>query len=186
MLQEKREIRKRYKIAREQMTQQQVEALSERICKHIISSSIFQSEEYICVYYPLGNEADVRQVAEAAWEMRKRVAFPKVFGDVMRYFEISDFSQLHPGTFGVMEPEEMRPVTWDHALILTPGVAFDKRGNRMGFGKGYYDKYLAKFPECITVGVSYELQLAEEIPVEVTDIPLDYMVTETGMWKTEA
>lgn len=183
---EKREIRKKYKTARHQMEQRQVSALSQEICKHIIESSIFQSAGHIFAYYPLGNEADVRPVVKAAWRMGKHVAFPKVFGDVMRYFEISDFSQLHPGTFGVMEPEETCPVDWNHALVLTPGVAFDQKGNRMGFGKGYYDKYLAKFPECITIGVSYGLQLAEQIPVEVTDIPLDYMVTETGMWKTEA
>lgn len=186
MIAKKREIRKKYKTARNQMNEQQVSVLSEKICKYVMESDIFQCAEYILAYYPLGNEADVRRIVETAWEMGKHVAFPKVFGDSMAYFETRDFSELHPGTFGVMEPEETKEVSWEQALILTPGVAFDRNGNRMGFGKGYYDKYLSGYPECVTIGVAYDMQMAEEIPVEETDVPLDFMVTELGMWKTKS
>lgn len=182
---EKSGIRKKYKALRGQMDSRRVSVLSGEISKHIMESGIFQSAEYMYAYYPLGNEADVRPVVEAALEMGKHVAFPKVSGEVMDFFEIRDFSRLHPGAFGIMEPEGDCPVYWCHALVLTPGIAFDKNGNRMGYGKGYYDRYLAEYPECVTVGVAYGLQLTPRLPAEETDVPLDYIATESGVWKIE-
>lgn len=181
----KKEIRKKYKTMRDQMDQREVRTLSERICEHIINLDDFSKAEYIYAYYPLGNEADIRAAVEEAWRLGKRVAFPKVFGDEMRFFEIDDFSHLHPGTFGVMEPEENQPADWQQVLILVPGVAFDMTGNRMGFGKGYYDRYLEQMPEAVTVGIAYGLQIAEYIPTEPTDVRLNYVVTEEDIRKID-
>lgn len=177
---EKQELRREFKKRRVDMTAEEVSSLSEKICAHILRDPLFMEAEYILAYHPLGNEADIRQVVKEAWKQKKHVAFPKVFGDEMRFFEVESFAQLHPGCFGVMEPEETHPAEWENALMLTPGVAFDRNGGRMGFGKGYYDRYLSKYPECTTLGVSYELQVAEQIPTEPLDVPLAYLVTEKG------
>lgn len=174
----KKEIRKKYRALRDQMDPASVLALSARICENIRSLEAFQNADYIYAYYPLGNEADIRPVIEEAWRLGKKTAFPKVFGDDMRFFQIDDFSHLHPGTFGVMEPEEDHPVNWKDVLVLVPGVAFDLKGNRMGFGKGYYDRYLKELPGAVTVGVAYGLQIADCIPTEDTDIRLDVIVTD--------
>lgn len=182
---EKSVIRRQKKRARDQMLPEQVSRLSEQICAQVTASAEFAQASCIFAYFPLGNEADVRPVVREAWRRGKRVAFPKVFGEAMAFFEIRDFSQLHPGTFGVMEPEETFPAEWEDGLMLVPGVAFDRRGSRMGFGRGYYDRYLAAHPGCIRMGIAYELQVADEIPVEQTDIPLDILVTETGVHKAE-
>ena len=182
---EKKEIRKQYKMLRNKMSEMEVKEKSDRICQNIISSNLFQQAERILAYAPLGNEVDIRPVIEEGWRQNKRIAFPKVFGDTMKYFEISDFSKLEEGTFHVMEPKEDYPVDWEEALVLVPGVAFDRQGNRMGYGKGYYDRFFKGKTDCVKVGVAYELQVANHLPTEENDLPMEYLVTEKGVWKRQ-
>ncbi len=138
---------------------------------------------------------------EAAWQQGKRVAFPKVFGEEMRFFEVTDFAQLEAGAFGIMEPSEAagaEPVDWrvpenrcggkgsdtsaGALLVLVPGVAFDHSGHRLGFGKGYYDRHFAACGnEATLLGVAYAFQIAEALPVEPHDLRVHYFVTEEGL-----
>ena len=175
---EKKEIRKQYKMLRNKMSEMEVKEKSDRICQNIISSNLFQQAEKMLVYAPLGNEVDICPVMEEGWRQQKRIAFPKVFGETMRYFEISSFSQLEEGTFHVMEPVETNPIDWEEALVLVPGVAFDRQGSRMGYGKGYYDRFFEGKTDCVKVGVAYELQVADQLPTEENDLPMEYLVTE--------
>lgn len=164
------------------MSPEEVNRLSGQICRNLLESSLFSEAQYIYAYYPLGNEADICPVLDEAWKSGKRVAFPKVFGETMRFFEVKSFDHLSPGTFGVMEPEEGCPVDWENPLVFTPGVAFDRNGNRMGYGKGYYDRYFGSRPGAVMLGVAYELQVTEKIPVGVYDRVLDGVVTENGVF----
>ena len=182
---EKKEIRKKYKMLRNKMSEMEVKEKSDRICQNIISSNLFQQAEKMLVYAPLGNEVDICPVMEEGWRQQKRIAFPKVFGETMRYFEISSFSQLEEGTFHVMEPVETNPIDWEEALVLVPGVAFDRQGSRMGYGKGYYDRFFEGKTDCVKVGVAYELQVADQLPTEENDLPMEYLVTEKGVWKRQ-
>lgn len=100
----------------------------------------------------------------------------------MNYFEVGDFSELEEGAFHVMEPQESRPADWEDALVLVPGVAFDRKKNRMGYGKGYYDRYFAGKTDCVRLGIAYELQVAEQLPTEENDLPMEYLVTEKSLW----
>ncbi len=186
---EKQNVRDYYKQLRNKMSQGQVETLSLKICEHLIASDLFMQAVYLYAYAPLGNEVDVKPVVEAAWQQGKRVAFPKVFGEEMRYFEVTDFSQLKEGTFHVMEPEETfgaAPVNWRGErglLVLVPGVAFDRQGNRMGYGKGYYDRHFADFDKSYDeglLGVAYELQVTDCLPAESFDLRLYDIITEYG------
>ncbi|MCD7922446.1 MAG: 5-formyltetrahydrofolate cyclo-ligase [Clostridiales bacterium] len=178
---EKKDVRRLYRERRNRMTSDQTAVLSAQICENILNSQLFASVRFLYAYYPLGNEADIRAVVREAWRCGKRVAFPKVFGDEMRYFEVSGFDQFSAGTFGVMEPWENRPVDWRsgmETLVLTPGVAFDFYGNRMGFGKGYYDRHFSAEHDCLMLGVAYGLQMAKRLPVGEFDVPLSLIVTE--------
>lgn len=172
-------------MLRNGMSEIEVKEKSDRICQNIISSNLFQQAEKILAYAPLGNEVDIRSVIEEGWRQQKRIAFPKVFGETMRYFEISSFSELEEGTFHVMEPVETNPIDWEEALVLVPGVAFDFQGNRMGYGKGYYDRFLEGKPDCKKLGVAYEVQVADQLPREENDLPMEYLVTEKGVWKRQ-
>lgn len=182
---EKKEFRDQYKNLRNHMPPEQVQDLSQRICRGILESNVYRKAERIYAYYPLGNEADIRPVIADAWAQGKRVALPRVNGREMSYFEIHDFSELKSGAFGVMEPDPERKessVEWPRALVLTPGVAFDRSGNRMGYGGGYYDRYFGHRKDCTMLGVAYELQIAEKIPVGEYDRAMDGIVTEQGIF----
>ncbi len=217
---EKNELRNIYKTRRNGMSRHDTAPLSARICAALIGSDLFLDAAYLYAYYPLGSEADVRLIAQTAWQEGKHVAFPKVCGEKMRYFEVTDFGQLAEGTFGVMEPVEEAgavPVDWrvesaaSPLLVLVPGIAFDMAGNRMGYGKGYYDRH---FADCagpqstsdaagrgkadsadtasrngtdaavILVGVAYASQVAERrLPAEAHDLVVSYLVTEEGIFR---
>ncbi len=180
----KKELRKHYLTLRNALLPSQVESLSSQICTHILHSPLFAQATTILAYHPLGNEVDIRPVIEAAWRQKKEVAFPKVLGEEMDFFVVTDFSQLQQGAFGVMEPVAgcaRLSAAQKDILVLTPGVAFDKKGNRLGFGKGYYDKYFAERKAWARLGISYSLQAAEALPADPYDLPLPFLVTEEGM-----
>lgn len=178
----KKEIREIYQSLRNQMAPGQVRSLSAGICEIIKNSEYYQNARRIYAYCPIGNEADIRPIISDAWKRGKKVAFPKVFGKEMRYFQVRDFSELRVGTFGVPEPPEDILADWPDALVLVPGVAFDRDGNRMGYGGGYYDRYFARKTSQILLGVACELQIAKSIPAEETDRRMDAVATETGIF----
>ena len=179
---DKKETRKKYIRLRNEMPHQEVKSLSEDICRNIAESDVFKEAEYIYAYYPLGNEVDVRLLVEKAWGMGKRVSFPRTKGEDMDFFEADSFDDFEEGNFHVMEPKGDNPVNWEKALVIVPGVAFDKRGNRMGYGKGYYDHFLENHKDVITMAASYELQIMYEVPTESHDVPLDYVATEKRIY----
>ena len=99
----------------------------------------------------------------------------------MEFYEISDFSQLEEGCFHVMEPVESCGESVVPELILIPGVVFDGQGNRAGYGKGFYDRYLTAHPECVRAGIAYRMQVTGQIPAEPQDVRMQYLVTEHGI-----
>ncbi len=178
---EKEAIRKQYKQLRDGLSKQQVEEWSAQIAQQLLSCAAFREADYVYAYYPLGNEADVRLAVTEAFAQGKRVAFPKVFHETMQYFEVTSLSQFEKGSFCIMEPIEDHPVDWreeESLLVLTPGVAFDKSGNRLGFGKGYYDRHFADVAKITMAGIGYSLQFAEQLPADPRDVPLQILISE--------
>ena len=99
---------------------------------------------------------------------------PKVFGDEMKFIYFSDFTRVEKGYAGIPEPVDDGPVAQDPtALVLMPGLAFTTDGKRMGYGGGFYDKFLAAEPEHPTVALCYAFQMVEDLPTEEYDIPVD-------------
>lgn len=207
--QTKNNIRREFLQKRNRLTARQVEEWSRKICEHLLCREIFLKAETICFYYPLGNEVNLLRTAEEALRMGKQVAFPKTEGDRMWFCPVKNLSDFKEGNFHVMEPVGGEQLVDNPILILVPGVVFDRRKNRMGYGKGFYDRYLAEIskeqyniPEgsrdrkralnaiqscenrnpVVTMGIAYECQLAETIPTEETDIPMDYILTEHGLY----
>ena len=175
---QKVQIRSEYKKIRNSLTAGQVKEWSDIIISHLISSELFQQAEEIYFYYPLCNEVNLLPAAARALKLGKRVGFPRTEGEVIRFYQVKDLSDFKEGCFHVMEPVSVRALTAERPLILTPGLVFDDKKNRMGYGKGYYDRYFATFPEAVKVGIAYELQIARSIPVDEYDIAMDYILTE--------
>lgn len=178
----KKQIRKEYKQKRNSLTAEQVRAWSDCICNRLTESDLFHQANEIFFYYPLGNEANLLKAAQIALELGKAIAFPRTEGDVMHFYQVTDLNEFKVGSFQVMEPVSDRVLITKKPLILTPGLVFDKKKNRMGYGKGYYDRFIAEYPNAVTIGIAYEMQLAKKIVAEVHDIPMNYILTEKRMW----
>ena len=175
-------VREQAKQIRRQMTAQEAAEGSERIVGYIIESALFQKNVHILGYYPLGKEASVLRVAEEALRQGKQVAFPKVAGADMVFVQVTDLKQFREGAFHIMEPVGGTIVTWEEGLALTPGLAFDRSGARMGHGKGYYDRYFASYPRLIRAGVAFDNQIFDRIPSEAYDMDMQYVCTPEGIW----
>ena len=108
----------------------------------------------------------------------KEIAVPKVQGLDMIFYKLTDFAQLAPGYYGIPEPVSGEIVQWEDALMIMPGVAFDRQNHRVGYGGGFYDRYLEKHPRVKRVAAAFEFQLLPQVPTEPTDISPEIVVTE--------
>lgn len=178
-------IRRQKKAARDALTVQERMVRSHAVCEALWRHPLLRVAQKICCYAPVGSEADIWELLDRFWIVGKRLAFPRICADregEMEFFEASGRQELTKGAFRVPEPiaDGRAPVDWSGALILVPGVAFDTSGMRCGYGKGYYDRYFAKHPQLVRVGVAFECQLSEELSAccEETDARLDYVQTE--------
>ena len=158
----------------------------------------YQNAELLLFYVSYRSEADTRQLMKEALEAGRNVAVPKVMGTDMVFYRLMDFSQLVEGYKGILEPDtecceaitegngtgvsqmqtQTVPVFPQHTLLLVPGCAFDEKGGRMGYGGGFYDRFMEKYPDVLKVALAYEEQLVEEVPREAHDKPVDVIVTE--------
>ncbi len=144
---------------------QQVEALA-----------AFRQAKVVALFSALPDEPDTREVL-ARWSESKVLLVPRVEGEVMHFFRY-DVSKMCDGAFGILEPQQEEVVSPTQIdLMIVPGVAFTSEGDRMGRGKGFYDKYLVQLrPDAIRVGVCYAHQLVEKLPTEPHDVRLDCVV----------
>ena len=116
-------------------------------------------------------------ILEKALADGKRVAVPKVYGEEMKFIYLNDLSRVAAGYAGIPEPIADGPVAEDEtALVLMPGLAFDPQGHRIGYGGGFYDKFLSREPGHKTVALCYEFQLVERLETEEFDIPVDVVI----------
>ena len=156
--------------------------LSKDICAHILNSDRYKNYSLIYGYMAVRGEADISPVLKKALSDGKRVALPKCMDKCgkMSFFEIKSFDDLTKGPFGISEPKPSHLLEEDEdSLMLVPGVAFDiKSGRRIGYGAGYYDRYLKDHHPCVKMGVSYELTVFDIPDTDITDISMDMIVTE--------
>ena len=125
------------------------------------------------------SEVDTIPMIRRALASGKKVVLPRVKGKELEFFEIKDADKdLSPGAWGIPEPVESREIDLAEIdLIITPGAAFDERGNRLGYGAGFYDKILP-FYNGMTVALAFELQIVSKVPAEAHDVPVKKIVTE--------
>ena len=145
-MEEKRLIRKQIFAVRKQCTDQQIEDWSRRLTKQVLKLPQFLQADRIMAYADYNHEVMTRFIIEEAWKAGKEVAVPKVVGKDMIFYRLTDFSQLAPGYFGIPEPVGSEAVDWEDALMIMPGVAFDRENHRVGYGGGFYDRFLEKHP----------------------------------------
>ncbi len=186
----KRVWRRRLRAARARLAASARQAADRRICAYLIELAAASGVRRAAVYAPLGAEADPTAFVTHLLGAGGLVAYPRVTGPgEMELVAVSDLCQLTPRFKGIREPlpelPALAPTQLD--LIVVPGVGFDRRGNRLGQGMGFYDRLLSD-PAlgAQKVGIGYAAQLVGRIPVDAHDVPLDAVVTERGVIRPDA
>lgn len=157
------------------------------------SSEWYEKSECVLVYSAIRSEVDLGAFCARAWRDGKRLYFPRVSGADMEFYRTDSPKQLVRGHFSVMEPRGDNADSFERERrhpqavpVLVPGVAFSKNGGRIGYGGGYYDRYLKEHPRLVPIGVCFESQLSDrtERSMEEHDIRMGEIVTELGIYRT--
>ena len=158
---------------------------SHAACSAVVESEEFDRARTIALYRAMPGEVLTDEIFEAARRRGMAALYPKVEGDgVLSFRDIDRLDQMKPGAWEILEPPPTAPVRplSETDLVIVPGVAFDRRGRRLGQGGGYYDKMLHQMrPASVRMGIAYELQVVDEIPHEPHDEMMDCLATESGI-----
>ena len=171
---DKTALRKQIREKKRAMTEAEIRDASVRLGELFVASEAYRQAKSIYGYLPYNQEVRTVPMLEQALRDGKRVAVPKCYGDEMRFIWMEDLSKVEKGYAGIPEPVEDGPVADDEtALVLMPGLAFDPEGHRIGYGGGFYDRFLAKEPDHPTLALCYAFQMLPKLETEEFDIPVD-------------
>lgn len=172
---------------------------SEEICKNILSWEIYKKAKTILFYMPLKSEPNIFKVIEDSFYQKKECYIPKITDEItMNFFllekEKSILEQVESGFYGILEPKENLPLLQikdlqkkDDILIFVPAMAFDKDKNRIGKGKGFYDRFLSKIFENSKVnitlaGISFDCFIFDKIPTEKNDMKVNFIISDCKIY----
>lgn len=177
---DKKALRREIGEKKRALSAAEIESRSAVLAEKLYNTPQYRACKSLYAYLSFNQEVRTDPIIRRAWADGKRVAVPKVIGDEMVFIWIDSFDNLTPqGAFNITEPIENGPVAEDGtALVLMPGLAFDPAGHRVGYGGGYYDRYLSARPGHPTVALCYDFQLYERLDVEAFDIPVDAVITD--------
>ncbi len=169
-----------------ELNKEEIDKKSLSICSNLISHPLFLSSYNIAIYSAVNNEVDINEINKIAISLNKNVHYPRVSGEIIQFHKIDDLNQLVKGKFGILEPLENIKITpLDQIdLFVLPGICFDKSGNRIGYGYGYYDKSLENISHTKKIGLAYSFQVVEALKSDTRDKPVGYIATEKGILNT--
>ena len=177
----KSSIRKSILKRRLALSEANVTSLSSTIQTRLIESDYFIRAKSIAVYSPTNNEVQTDKIIAACFEMDKKIFLPKLRTTDLNFLALKPDSQFQKNEFGIPEICNPEAEIAEHIdLMICPGVAFDSKKNRVGYGGGYYDRYLASTSYNHLGMLGFGMQKTESISVESFDIPMDFILTEHG------
>lgn len=172
----KKELRRFIRERKRQCTQDGLRALSLSVINRLTGNARLAAARTLLLYHPLPDEVDVSPLLDML--PGRTILLPRVTGESTMELRVYEGRGcLEPGAYGIMEP--CGPLFTDYGSIdvaVVPGMAFDKDGNRLGRGKGYYDRFLARTPHIYKIGVCFPFQLLEAVPAGPTDVRMDEVV----------
>ena len=172
----KQTIRKAIRSKKKELGKEQLLSMSLPVTEQIEANEQYHNANIVMLYHPLWDEVDVRPLFDRALAAGKRVILPTVKGDDIIPVEITTDTEWVVGDFDILEPVA-EPYNGSIDLVVVPGVAFDNNKNRLGRGKGYYDRFLVKHPNAYRLGVCFQFQMVAEVPTEPFDFPMDEVIT---------
>lgn len=192
----KKELRKEILQLRDSLTEEERQIKSHQITEQILGMEEFVEANKVLLFASYKSEVGTLEIFEEAQRLSKDIYYPRVIGKEMEFYYVQRKEDLIEGYRGICEPKAdkqkvFRLLPFDKIFILMPGIAFDKNGNRIGYGGGYYDKFIQKLEDetvkenLIKIGVAFECQIVEEeqIAREEHDMLLDCIVTERQIIK---
>ena len=171
---DKAALREQIRQRKRMMTAEEIEEKSRALCQMLTATEEYRCAQSVYGYLPFNQEVRTMLILEQALQDGKQVALPKIYGSEMRFVYITDLSRVEKSSLGNPVPVDDEPLARDKtALVLMPGLAFDAQGNRIGYGGGFYDRFLAKEPEHPTVALCYDFQMLPKLEPEEFDVPVD-------------
>ncbi|RQW09921.1 5-formyltetrahydrofolate cyclo-ligase [Paenibacillus rhizophilus] len=191
----KRALRRSAASVRDGIPPRRREELSSLVCRHAWRWLEETCADSLMVYVPFRSELDTRPLIERCWKEGRRVILPRVHGDSgkLSLHGVESWSELAQGMFGIPEPAETYSVIEEGSeppVVFVPGLAFDARGGRLGYGCGYYDRLRARLSgasapgtqrSSVWIGLAYGAQILPEVPMEAHDAFMDMLITEKGI-----
>ncbi|MBQ0059139.1 MAG: 5-formyltetrahydrofolate cyclo-ligase [Lachnospiraceae bacterium] len=186
----KKALRREFLNMRRNMTSEEIREKSTRISRTLFGYLSGTSFDTILLYASYGGEVDTSFIFEEAVKQGKLVAYPKVTGKDMAFFMVKDKDDLLAGYKGILEPSDHCSMVGEdqlsRALLLMPGIVFDRNGNRIGQGGGFYDRFLARYPHIKRAALAYDYQVLDQmLPTEEHDCNTSVIITESEVIETE-
>lgn len=183
----KKSLRKKYLEKRNQMEPEKRKEASKKIREWVFANKHYKAADMVFVYASYKSEVETKEIIQGAFRQGKRVAVPKVHGTKMFFYEIKSWEDLFPGYQGILEPQNTNKepiVPASNHIMLIPGAVFDRKGNRIGYGGGFYDQYLDRIyetygylPYCMALAFACQIY-GGKIPAEEHDKKMDCVLTE--------
>lgn len=187
----KRSLRREFKELRRGMSRYDKRYADGEIARRFLESDAYAKNDRLLCYISSEIEVDTYLIVERALSDGKQVYAPKCLsGNEMRFIRISSFNDLHRGAYGILEPDDTAENAQeykggDNALCVVPGLSFDMSGGRLGFGMGFYDRFLSQNAQLYTVGLCYDSCIMASLPLEETDKRVKKIITEVKTIDTE-
>jgi 5-formyltetrahydrofolate cyclo-ligase len=177
----KSEIRNRIRELRRKQDSSSIIKKSGAIWKFLLSLPEYRKARTIALYASITKEGEVAtaDIIEGSLAQNKKVYLPKVVSDHLEFFNVKSIEELKEGAFGILEPTGDKVKAEQIDLIVLPGIAFDVFGNRLGFGRGYYDRFLKKVRNASMVALAFDFQIVNRIPSTKSDVRIHKIVTES-------
>lgn len=183
---EKQIMRAKLSLQRAEIASEKGKEYSKRICENLEKLATYRYADGYLMYYPLKNEVDVLEAIERILKKGKPLYFPrceKGSNGIMDFYAVTSLEDLESGSFGVMEPkpgcQQVRSFS-QNTVCIVPAIAFDKDGHRIGYGKGYYDRFLRRFGGT-KIGVCFSELVYDRLPRGRYDSPVDIIITQKGV-----
>lgn len=188
----KQQLRTRYLERRNELPAAERKEKSIRVIQNLRNLPAFQKADAVLIYLNYRSEVEtIPFVEELLDHAEKKILVPKVFGMDIRFFQIESLKDVESGYQGILEPKEGTvefselELLPKNCLMVLPGSVFDRKCNRMGYGKGFYDRFMKQVPEMYGAGLSFDCQLAPAVPVQEHDYRMDALVTESECYYRE-
>lgn len=182
----KKDARKFFLAQRSTLTKEQIKVYSAQLSKLLCMSEEFKNADTVLFYYPTRNEPELFEAMTVATAAGKNIAFPISVTDTLTldFRKVSSPDDLICGAYSISEPRtDAEKATFSkNSLCVVPALAFDKKGFRLGYGKGYYDRFLSSFPG-VSVGLCFDGFLSDSLPTDDNDIAVNILITNTGVFE---